>query len=194
MLNTVQVHNLGRERNVGLFIYAIGIRGKKNFEAASQKLVLNKSNDLIFNPQSNTSYKISEEMKELKINWNLKMLELQEKGCSEKAILNTKIESQKLQDLEYLKQQSNPGPFTSTEQVKTFMEQIPESKEKNQQMYIEVRFQKNTSKFLKKDNAIYRLKRGRKNLPTSDYVFNLCCILTNCAVSVAYQWVIYEMF
>ena len=91
----------------------ISIRGKKNFEAASQKLVLNKSNDLIFNPQSNTSYKISEEMKELKINWNLKMLELQEKGCSEKAILNTKIESQKLQDLEYLKHQSNPGPFTS---------------------------------------------------------------------------------
>ena len=31
------------------------------------------------------------------------------------------------------------------------MEQIPESKEKNQRMYIEVRFQKNTSKFLKKD-------------------------------------------
>ena len=58
------------------------------------------------------------------------MFKLQEKEYSEKAILNTKIESQKLQDLEYLKQQSNPGPFTSTEQVKTFMEQIPESKEK----------------------------------------------------------------
>ena len=41
-------------------------------------------------------------------------------------------------------------------------------------MYIEVRFQKNTSKFLKKDNAIFRLKRDWKNLPTSDYVFNLC--------------------
>ena len=41
-------------------------------------------------------------------------------------------------------------------------------------MYIEVRFQKNTSKFLKKDNTIFRLKRDWKNLPTSDYVFNLC--------------------
>ena len=67
------------------------------------------------------------------------MLELQEKGYSEKAILNTETESQKLQDLEYLKQQLNPGPFTRIEQVKTFMEQIPESKEKNQGMYIEVR-------------------------------------------------------
>ena len=58
------------------------------------------------------------------------MLEVQEKGYSEKAILNTKIESQKLQDFEYLKQQSNPGPFPSTEHAKTFMEQILESKEK----------------------------------------------------------------
>ena len=172
VLNTVLVHNLGEECNVGLLNYEISIRGKKNFEAASRKLVLNKSNDLIFNPQTNTSYKnfrkAAKEIKELKINWNLKMLELQEKGCSEKAILNTKIESQKLQDLEYLKQQSNPGPFTSTEQVKTFMKQIPEFKEKKQRMYIEVRFQKNTSKFLKKDNAIFCLKRDWKNLPTSD--------------------------
>ena len=73
-----------------------------------------------------------------------------------------------MEDLEYLKQQSNPGLFTSTEQVKMFMKQIPESKEKNEQMYIKVRFQKNTSEFLKKDNATFRLKRDEKNLPTSD--------------------------
>ena len=41
-------------------------------------------------------------------------------------------------------------------------------------MYIEVRFQKNTSTFLKKDNAIFHLKRDGKNLPTSDSVINLC--------------------
>ena len=84
MLNTIQVHNLGKERNVGLFNYEISIRRKKNFEAASRKLVLNNSNDLIFNLQTNTSYKnfrkAANEIKELKINWNLKMLELQEKG------------------------------------------------------------------------------------------------------------------
>ena len=37
-------------------------------------------------------------------------------------------------------------------------------------MYTEVKFQKNTSKFLKKDNAIFRLKRDGKNLAMSDYV------------------------
>ena len=41
-------------------------------------------------------------------------------------------------------------------------------------MYIEVTFQKNTSKFLKKDNVIFLLKRIGKNLPMSDFVFNLC--------------------
>ena len=109
VLSTVQVHKLGEEHNVGLFNYEISIRGKKNFEAASRKLVLNKSDDLIFNPQTNTSYKnlrkAAKEIKGQKINWNLKMLELQEKGYSYKAILKTKIESQKLQDMEYLKQQ-----------------------------------------------------------------------------------------
>ena len=51
-------------------------------------------------------------------------------------------------------------------------------------MYIAVRFQKNTSKCLKKDNAIFRLQRDRKNLPTSDYVFNVCLYFDqSCCVS-----------
>ena len=39
----VQVHNIGEERNVGLFNYEIVIRGKKNFEAASRRTILNRS-------------------------------------------------------------------------------------------------------------------------------------------------------
>ena len=88
-----------------------------------------------------------------------------------------------MQDLYYLEQQSNPGPFSSTEQVKMFMEQMPEAKEKSQQIYIEVRFQKNTNKFIKNDNVIFCLKRAEMSL-----IF--VCILTNHAVSLAYQWVI----
>ena len=107
VLNIVQVHNLGDECNVQLFNYEISIKEKKVFEEVSWKLVLNKSNDLIFNPQTNKSYKnfrkAAKELKKLKINWNQKMVELQKKGYSEKAALNTKIDSQKLQDLEYLK-------------------------------------------------------------------------------------------
>ena len=51
-------------------------------------------------------------------------------------------------------------------------------------MYIAVRFQKNTSKCLKKDNAIFCLQRDGKNLPRSDYVFNLCLYFDqSCCVS-----------
>ena len=86
VLNTAQVHNLGKECNVGLLNYEISVRGKKNFEAASWKLVLNKSNDLIFNPQTNASYKTFmktvKKIKKLKTNWHLNMLELQKKGYS----------------------------------------------------------------------------------------------------------------
>ena len=71
VLNTVQVHSHGEECNVGLFNYEISIRGKKNYKAASQRLFLNKSNDLKFNPQTNTSYKnfrkTAKGIKELKI-------------------------------------------------------------------------------------------------------------------------------
>ena len=96
VLNTVQVHNLGEEHNVGLFNYEISIRGKKNFKIASRKLVLNKSNDLIFNTQTNTYKNFRKAAKEITANkLESKMLKLQEKGYSEKAILNTKIESQK---------------------------------------------------------------------------------------------------
>ena len=97
VLNIVQVHNLVEECNVRLFNYEICIKEKKIFEAVSWKLVLSKSNDLIFNPQANKLYKTfrkaAKELKKLKINWNLKMVELQEKGYSEKAVLNTKIDS-----------------------------------------------------------------------------------------------------
>ena len=40
-LNTTTVHNLGEERSVGNINYELGIRGKRNLEASSKKLILN---------------------------------------------------------------------------------------------------------------------------------------------------------
>ena len=40
-------------------------------------------------------------------------------------------------------------------------------------MYIEVRFQRNTSKSLNKEDAIFRLKPNGKQLETSEYAANL---------------------
>ena len=46
-LDNVQVHNLSEERSVGFINLEIGIRSKRNLEAASRKLVTNKSSVLI---------------------------------------------------------------------------------------------------------------------------------------------------
>ena len=45
--SNVPIYNIGEERNVGFSNYEIGIREKKNVESASQKMILNKSRDLI---------------------------------------------------------------------------------------------------------------------------------------------------
>ena len=141
-LDQVQIHNLGEERSVGFLNYEIDIRGKQNLEAASRKMVLNKSADLV--SKSNESFrkfrKPAAEIKEVKLAWNKKMKEMEEKGYTQKDIVNTTLEKQKLDDLEFLSQQVIPGPLTTSEKVKKVMESEPESKEKNHRMYVEVRF------------------------------------------------------
>ena len=72
------------------------------------------------------------------------MTKIQEKGFTEKDI-NLQLENQKLKDLEFLRNQIPSGPFTKPEDVNSFMEDIPESEDKNNRMFIEIRFQKNTS-------------------------------------------------
>ena len=53
------------------------------------------------------------------------------------------------------------------------MENQADGKEKNKQMYIEVRFQRDTSKSRNKEDAIFRLKPNGKQLETSEYVADL---------------------
>ena len=105
------------------------------------------------------------------------LAKLQDKGYGEKELLNLRLDAQKLEDLEFLKRQKYPGPFTSTSDVKDFMDSEPESKFKNERMYKEIRFQRNSSTSMKRDSAVFRLKSCHKNLDTSDYVANLCAYL-----------------
>ena len=52
-----------------------------------------------------------------------------------------------------------------------------ETKDKNERMYREIRFQRNSSKALKPDHKLFRLKQGSRNLQTTDYAENLCSYL-----------------
>ena len=50
------------------------------------------------------------------------MRKLQEQGYTEKELLNVKKEANRLKDLTFLKDQDQPGPFTSKEDVLRFVD------------------------------------------------------------------------
>ena len=175
-LNLTAVHNLGEERSVGNINYELGIRGKRNIESSSKKLILSKSFDLIEqseNPYNFSSFrKASKDIKLMKIEWNDKMKRMEEEGNLKKDVDNNHLESVKYKDLEYLK--GCGGPFTKAEEVIAFDQSTPESSDKNKRLYIEVRYAKNSCLSLKHTASVFRLKRDYKNLSSKDYVENLC--------------------
>ena len=96
-------------------------------------MVLIKSADLTINNSFDfRKYrKPAVEIKELKFQWNQKLKVHEESGFSQKEIISTNIECQKLDDLDFLRKQTNPGPFTTSEAVTSFVENGSEGKEKN---------------------------------------------------------------
>ena len=113
-------------------------------------------------------------IKEIKYAWNAKMKELQEKGYSEKEIMNTKREAAKLADLEFIKSQEISGPFTSKSEIQDFVakEDIPEVEKRNR-LYREVRYARTTSLSLAPTAAVFRLRNGGKYLSIQEYADNL---------------------
>ena len=104
-------------------------------------MVLNKAAELIDVPGESfkTFRKPALEIKGIKLEWNAKMKEMEEKGFSAKQIANIKLESKKLDDLDFLSRQpSTPGPFTTSESVSNFMENEPDGTLRNERMYLEI--------------------------------------------------------
>ena len=178
VIDRVQIHNLSEERSVGFINFELDIRGKQNLEAVSRKMVLNKSADLTKDLTDFRKYrKALAEIKEYKLEWKKKMQEMEKAGYSKNENKSNTVELTKLEDLEFLQEQPIPGPFTTSEKVAEFMDSEPESKEKNERLYREIRFQRNSSQALKKDAAVFRLKRNSKNLETCEYAANLSVYL-----------------
>ena len=168
------LHNLAEERNVGLTNYELDIRGKKNLESVSKKIVLNRSIDLIENADDFRAYrKTASIIHDMRKEWEEKMQSLQKDSYALREAEMSKREATILKDTEFLKKQTSVGPFTSVEEVNEFMESCPESKQKNERMYREVRFHRMTSRRKKESDSVFRLKKQGKNLETDDYANNL---------------------
>ncbi len=180
-LNKAPIHNVSEERSVGFINYELSIRGKRFLESASKKMVLNKSIDILEQSNPNDFKKFikpSKEVKEIKLEWADKVKQQKTEAFSEKEKASLSEESKKYSLLETLKKESIPGPFTSEEEIKNFLETDLDDKLKNKRMYDEVKYARITCMSLKRTAAVFRLRRNHRNLSTEEYAENLISYLS----------------
>ena len=106
----------------------------------------------------------------------------------EKDAKNLAVDKQTNGDLRKLL--SLGGPFAKSDDVNDFMKSTDFSdEEKNDRLYTEVRYARNTSVTFPKNNDIFRLKKNYKNLDTSVYAANLKVYLdkVSCNVNMCYD-------
>ena len=73
------------------------------------------------------------------------MNELKKKGFDAKDVLSVKKYTSKSKDLEYLKTQETPGPFTINDDIDKFIESDTASHlDKQNRLYVEVRYVETT--------------------------------------------------
>ena len=146
VLKGVPVHNLAEERAVGFINYELGVRGTQHLTVASSTMVKNQSADLIAKSDPGAfraHQKSAVAIKEVKLTWNEKQGQLRKEKLSEKKIANLSIERRKNQDLETLKKLG--GPFTNPRDVAKLMRSRITDEKKNQRLYVEVRYARDTS-------------------------------------------------
>ena len=105
---------------------------------------------------------------------------LQKVGFEQQDLLNIKMDLSKIKDLEYLKQQNPAGPFRSREEIENFMERVEESKQKNDRLYVEVRYARNTCLSMSNSEKFFKLRRYGKTLESLEYA--------HCSMSNTVPW------
>ena len=177
----VPVHNMLEERNVGNIQYEVAIRGKKHLESASRNLLLMRSSDLIAKaPSGSFKYfkKQAADIKKIKYGWTQKMEHLKNQGYEEQNLVHLRKEKVKLDDLDFLKQQPSPGPFTKPEEVTAYLKETSENN-KQDRLYVEIRYARLTSLTLKQGASVFRLRRNGKKLTSDEYANNLIKYLSD---------------
>ena len=100
-------------------------------------------------PDNYKKYKFqANEIKDVMKQWNEKMAVLQEQGYNKNKLISAKKESNKLQDLTYLKSQVSPGPFSTADEVRSNIRLPLEENQKNKRLYVEVRYARLSSRKL----------------------------------------------
>lgn len=173
-LKGVPVHNLAEERAVGFVNYELGVRGSSHLNVASSTMVKKQSADLVQEvgfESLKEHRKTAVAIKQVKLKWNDKQRLLRHKKLAEKEIANLSIERRKNKDLETLKKLG--GPFTNPTEIDKFMRSRISRDKKNERLYLEVRYARDTSLSHPKTSCLFRLKQDHRNLDCAKYADNL---------------------
>ena len=159
-LKVAPIHNLDPERAVGSINYGLGICGRCELQAASSSYLKGKSYDLIELKPPDEYKKYQKKVKKVNLlieQWKQKQSELESAGLDKKEAIAITTDKRKFRDLEKLK--SLGGPFVSSDEVDGFInnEDIPE-KVKEDRMYTEVRYARDTSLSLPTASEICQLQ------------------------------------
>ena len=174
-LSQAPINNLDPERAVGFINYELKLRGAKELGAASKAHVKGKGVALIEGEKMPAKFKkltgAGGDLPLILKEWETKQLELKKEGMGDKEIQNLAVDKRRNADLGLLT--AAGGPFTKSEQVDNFMEQLMEEKERNKRLYLEVRYARDCSIAFPKTSDIFKLKKNYKNLESAVYATNL---------------------
>ena len=188
--NQAPINNLDSERAVGSINYELSFRGATQLKAASDSLVKNRSFDLIeLKPVGEyKNFKAAAKSINLLVKgWKEKQLEMEKQGMDKKEIESLASEKRKVKDLDKLKKWS--GPFTRPDEVDVFVARtdIPD-KDKQDRLYTEVRYARDTTLSLPKKSELFRLKEKYKPLPVGKFATNLKVYLGKVCTNASVSW------
>lgn len=189
-LNQVPINNLDSERAVGSINHELSLRGATQLQAASDSLVKNRSFDLIeLKPVGEYKNYIAKakSVNLLVKNWKEKQLEMEKEGMGKKEIESLASEKRKVKDLDKLK--SFSGPFTKPDEVDDYVSRMDITvKEKQDRLYTEVRYARDTTLSLPKKSELFRLKEKYKPLSVEKFAINLKVYLGKVSTNASATW------
>ena len=190
ILKQAPINNLDAERSVGSINYELDRRGPKQLSAAGSAHVKAKSVDLVeLHPVDEFKQfgKKAKRVNSLVTEWSAEQAKLEESGLSRMEVSRVSAEKRKLSDLEKLVAQG--GPFTRSKQVDDFLKRKRLSdKDKQDRLYLEVRYARDTTLSLPKSSDLFRLRESYQALPTKKLAKNLKVYLDKASSNASVTW------
>lgn len=150
-------HNMAGERDHGWIDYRLHKSAK--LSAVSRQHILQRCKE--FREGATTSYRsykqAAKNKRELELLWSNQMKEKMKEGSDNKREMAIMQERKKLGLLEDLKEVG--GPFTSAEQVESFLATSMDEKEKKKRLKMEIQYARDTTTLLPKADPLFRIRK-----------------------------------